>query len=107
MDAEETLHYGGTIVLDVQGVVNGGDMTVDAGNILVTAQSGHLGKLTAVSFAGADSSVGSIDVDSMAALSIQVRTLNGGTARLGAANLTGTGANTLAACGWATGRPAG
>lgn len=91
----KTLHYGGTIVLDVQGVVNGGDMTVDAGNILVTAQSGHLGKLTAVSFAGADSSVGSIDVDSMAALSVQVRTLNGGTARLGAATLTGTGANTL------------
>jgi hypothetical protein len=91
----KTLHYGGTIVLDVQGVVNGGDMTVDAGNILVTAQSGHLGKLTAVSFAGADSSVGSIDVDSMAALSIQVRTLNGGTARLGAADLIGTGANTL------------
>lgn len=91
----KTLHYGGTIVLDVQGVVNGGDMTVDAGNILVTAQSGHLGKLTAVSFAGVDSSVGGIDVDSMAALSVQVRTLNGGTARLGAADLTGTGANTL------------
>jgi hypothetical protein len=91
----KTLHYGGTIVLDVQGVVNGGDMTVDAGSILVTAQSGHLGKLTAVSFAGVDSSVGSIDVDSMAALSVQVRTLNGGTARLGAADLTGTGANTL------------
>jgi hypothetical protein len=91
----KTLHYGGSIVLDVQGVVNGGDMTVDAGNISVTAQSGHLGNLTAVSFAGADSSVGNMDVDSIAALSIQVRTLNGGTASLGAATLTGTGANTL------------
>lgn len=91
----KTLHYGGAIVLDVQGVVNGGDLTVDAGNIFVTAHSGHLGKLTAVTFAGADSSVGSIDVDSIAALSIRVRTLNGGTARLRAANLTGTGANTL------------
>jgi len=91
----KTLHYGGSLVLDVQGVVNGGDLTVDAGNILVTAQSGHLGKLTALNFAGADSSVGNIDVDSIAALSIQVRTLNGGTASLGAATLTGTGANTL------------
>jgi hypothetical protein len=89
----KTLHYGGAVLLFVHGVVNGGDITVDAGNIYAEVDSGHLGTLTAPMFVGATSVEGGIDVDLIrAGTTARVWATDFGTAHLGAAIMTGTGA---------------
>jgi len=90
----QTLRYGGGFLLVVDGVVNGGDITVDTGNIFAQVDSGHLGTLTAPMQVAVNGATGGIDVDAINAGTLaRVRALNGGAARLGAATLTGAGAN--------------
>ncbi len=59
----KTLHYGGAVQLFVNGVVNGGDITVDTATSMPRSAAGHLGTLTAPQFVGATSIDGGIDVD--------------------------------------------
>ncbi|WP_165189581.1 beta strand repeat-containing protein [Caulobacter soli] len=87
----KTLHYGGSLLLFVNGVVNGGDITVDVGNIYAEVYSGHLGALTAPLFVGATSIDGGIDVDLIRAGTVaRVWATDFGTARLGGAIMSGT-----------------
>lgn len=89
----KTLHYGGAVQLFVDGVVNGGDITVDTGNIYAEVDSGHLGTLTGPQFVGATSIAGGIDVDMIVAgTTARVWASDVGTARLGGAIMTGPGA---------------
>jgi len=88
----KTLHYGGAVQLFVNGVVNGGDITVDTGNIYAEVGSGHLGTLTGPQFVGATSIDGGIDVDLIqAGTTARVWATDFGTARLGGAIMNGAG----------------
>ncbi|MDG2527911.1 MBG domain-containing protein [Caulobacter endophyticus] len=90
------LAYGGDITITAVGDVTGGDITSDSGDIRVTAASGQLGALNAASGqVRANASAGGMNVASAKAADLIEVTATTGAARLGAAVLTGTGANSL------------
>lgn len=89
------LRYGGDILISAAGALVGDAVTSDSGDILVTADSGQLGALDAssgrVSVAAA---VGGMTLASAKAAD-RIEVAATGTASLGSAVLTGTGANSL------------
>jgi len=91
-----SLHYGGDISITAVGDLSGGDVTSDNGDILVTAASGQLGAVDASSGqVSARATTGGMALASArAADRIEVVAVTG-TASLGSAVLTGTGANSL------------